>query len=591
MCPAPRDLDAGGGPVPMRIGTSRRRPRLVLGFIVAVLLLPVTASLALAHPLGNFTINHYAGIRVEPQRVLLDVVIDQAEIPTFQAIMNLDEDGDGEFSDEELATAEHDGCVAVGEALTLTVGGAAAPLSLVEAGVTFPPGNGGLSTMRQVCTYEAALAEPIATGTPITFSDAFEPSRIGWREITVVGSGVTISGNSLRTETTTDRLTTYPSGLTGAPDDRDVSFTVTPGGPPLPPFDVPDADPIGPVAIGAAGASTAPSPSATASAPAPSARATTPTAPPPDGATMPGGIEGDSGSTSGSTGPGAVPGGEGPIPEILRTLPVSPAIALLSLLTAALLGAGHALTPGHGKTLMAAYLVGTRGTPRHAFGLGAAVSISHTMGILALAVVILAAESALPPDLVVRVAPVVAALTIVAIGGWMLAREVRRWVAGHRTTVPVEEHVHPHDPEAIVRVLAAHDPPAGDDAVEHEHGGARHRHVPPGGATITWRSLFILGLAGGLIPSTNALLILLATIAAGQPAWGVVLVVGFGLGMAGVMTGVGLGFVYARGVLERGATRPGVGRIVRFVPLGAAVLVLGVGLVLTTQALEAARLA
>ena len=549
-----------------------------------MLLLPVTASIALAHPLGNFTINHYAGIRVEPQRVLLDVVIDQAEIPTFQATMDLDEDGDGEFSDEELATAEHDGCVAIGEALTLTVRGATAPLSLVEAGITFPPGNGGLSTMRQVCTYEAALAEPIAAATPITFSDAFEPSRIGWREITVVGSGVTISGDDLRTETTTDRLTAYPSGLTGAPDDRGVSFTVTPGGPTLPPFDVPDADPIGPVAIGAAGASSAPSPTATASAPTSTASAAA-------GTTVPGGSAGGSGSTSGSTGSGAVPGGEGAIPDILRTLPVSPPIALLSLLTAALLGAGHALTPGHGKTLMAAYLVGTRGTPRHALGLGAAVSISHTMGILALAVVILGAESALPPDLVVRVAPIVAALTIVAIGGWMLAREVRRWVAGHRTTVPIEEHAHPHDPEAIVEVLAAHDQQAGDAAVEHEHGGARHRHVPPGGATITWRSLFILGLAGGLIPSTNALLILLATIAAGQPAWGVVLVVGFGLGMAGVMAGVGLGFIYARGLLEQGAARPGVGHVIRFVPLGAAVLVLGVGLVLTTQALEAARLA
>ena len=62
-----------------------------------------------------------------------------------------------------------------------------------------------------------------------------------------------------------------------------------------------------------------------------------------------------------------------------------------------MLGAGHALTPGHGKTLMAAYLVGTRGTPRHAVGLGMAVSVSHTLGILGLAAVVLAAESTLPP--------------------------------------------------------------------------------------------------------------------------------------------------------------------------------------------------
>ncbi len=101
----------------------------------------------------------------------------------------------------------------------------------------------------------------------------------------------------------------------------------------------------------------------------------------------------------------------------------------MALLTAAVLGAGHALTPGHGKTLMAAYLVGTRGTRRHAVGLGMAVSVSHTLGILFLAAVVLAAQSALPPDVVVRGAPLVAAISIVLIGGWMLVTEVRRWRA------------------------------------------------------------------------------------------------------------------------------------------------------------------
>ena len=128
----------------------------------------------------------------------------------------------------------------------------------------------------------------------------------------------------------------------------------------------------------------------------------------------------------------ALPGGEGAIPDVLRTLPVTPLLALLAFATAAFLGAGHALTPGHGKTLMAAYLVGTRGTPRHALGLGAAVSVSHTIGILGLALVVVAAERALPPDLVVRAAPIIAALTILAIGGWMLFTEVRRWLATRR---------------------------------------------------------------------------------------------------------------------------------------------------------------
>ena len=109
--------------------------------------------------------------------------------------------------------------------------------------------------------------------------------------------------------------------------------------------------------------------------------------------------------------------------------------------------------------------------------------------------------------------------------------------------------------------------------------------MPAAGSTITWRSLFVLGLAGGLVPSTNALLILLGTIAAGRPAWGIVLVVAFGLGMAAVMGGVGLVFVSARGFLERLPRGGAAGRVTRLMPLGAAVLVLGLGLVLTGQAI------
>jgi ABC-type nickel/cobalt efflux system permease component RcnA len=167
----------------------------------------------------------------------------------------------------------------------------------------------------------------------------------------------------------------------------------------------------------------------------------------------------------------------------------------------------------------------------------------------------------------------------------MLLTEVRRGFAARRALDHdhdhAHEHPHPHD----------HDHDHGDDpALEHSHGGVRHRHVPPAGSTISWRSLFVLGLAGGLVPSASALLILLATIAAGRPAWGVILVAAFGLGMAAVMTGVGLAFVHARGLLERAPSQIRLARAVRLVPAGAAVLVLAVGVVLTTQALAVVSL-
>ena len=130
---------------------------------------------------------------------------------------------------------------------------------------------------------------------------------------------------------------------------------------------------------------------------------------------------------------------------------------------------------------------------------------------------------------------------------------------------------------------------AHDHGLEHSHGGRPHSHAPAPGSTITWRSLFALGLAGGLIPSTSALLILLGSIAAGRPGFGFVLVVAFGLGMAAVMGGIGLVIVAARRRLDRHAGRSGgLGRIREAVPLVAALLVFGFGIYLTAQAVGAA---
>ncbi len=444
--------------------------------------------------------------------------------------------------------------------------GTAQALTVVEAGLTFPPGVGGLSTMRMVCEYTTSLAAPVSATTAIDYKDSSFSDRLGWREIVVSGSGVTLAaakGADLRTATTSARLTAYPTTLlTQALADASVALTASPGGPTLPPLAVPDATPL----PGAAGVATATDD------------------PPPGGTTVSAPVVTTVAPGTPAAAAGSVPGGvsSGDLPSIFRSADLSPWVLLVSILTAAALGAGHALTPGHGKTLMAAYLVGTKGTPLHAAGLGLSVTLSHTIGILVLAGLVVGAQGFLPPDVIVRSAPVIAAVSIVVIGGWMLFGEGRRrWrlrvAAGAHAAAhehgEAHEHAHDHD----------HDHDAAAPG-EHSHGGVSHSHLPPTGATITWRSLFVLGLAGGLIPSASALLILLGSIAAGRPAFGFVLVVAFGLGMALVMSGIGLGLVLARGRLDRVETSSPLGRFSTFLPLVASFLVFGLGLYLTFQA-------
>jgi ABC-type nickel/cobalt efflux system permease component RcnA len=522
--------------------------------IAAVLWLPATV---IAHPLGNFTINHYAGLRIERDRVLVDLVIDQAEIPTFQERLDLDLDGDATISDDEIDTGRKTECAALSSDLSLTADDAGLPLQLVSAGLSFPPGAGGLSTMRVVCQLSAPLPATLAAdhAMRIAFEDRSFAARIGWREITVVGSGASLTpadGTTIRSASISDRLRSYPADRIATPlDDRSVAVDIVAGGPVLPPTVVNDATAVASVAASAPALRSDPVPAAAVPA-----------------AAVPGGVTG------------------GEVPAIFRTADLTPLVLFLSVMTAVALGAGHAVTPGHGKTVMAAYLVGTRGTPAHAVGLGLSVSLSHTVGILVLAGIVVGASDVLPPDLVVRAAPIVAAVSIAVIGGWMLYGEWRRRrVArehGHATTHEREHlhgrgHAHEHD-----GATDSHD--GATDSHDGVTDTAGHRH-PPIAGRITWRSLFVLGLAGGLIPSTSALLILLGSIAAGRPAFGFVLVVAFGFGMAAVMSGVGLATVVARDRLDGLPSGVGLGRLRESVALVAAVLVFGFGLVLTAQAL------
>lgn len=544
-----------------------------IGAIVALVLLP---GLALAHPLGNFTINHYAGIRIQPGSVLVDAVLDEAEIPTFQERLRLDTNGDGALSPDEIEAARVPECRSYAASLALAAGGVSVPLQLDDAALSFPPGAANLVTMRVVCELRGALPVPIGAGTRMTFADSSFPDRIGWREVVVQGDGTTISGAGYLSATRSARLTSYPQDLLSQPLDMTgaISFSVFPGGPTLAPFVAPELR-LAAAAGGQSGASGGVS-----------------------GASAAGSGSGSgAGSGSASSVAAAVPGGIGTeVSGLLGTRDLTPLVVLLSLGTALLLGAGHALTPGHGKTVMAAYLVGTRGTAVQALGLGLAVTVSHTVGIVVLAGVIIALGSALPPETFQRAASIVSALIVLAIGGWLVGRQLRARLADRSAALRPLAHEHP---DAAWRAHGHGDGHGGahDHAQDHgqahghgqpgvhSHGGVAHSHLPATDRPITWRSLAVLGLAGGIIPSANALLILLATIATGRAAYGFVLVVAFGVGMALVMGGVGLALVFARDRVERVPNRPTLARIAAIAPAATAVVVLALGLYLTSQAI------
>ncbi len=532
---------------------------------VAVLCGP---AVALAHPLGNFTINHYAGLRVSPRAISLDIVIDEAELPTFTERQRLDTDGDGSVSDDEIEAERLVACARLSGSLHLTVDGTVEPLVAFAAGISMPPGAAGLSTMRTVCEYTAPISG-LENGVSVTFEDGSFAQRIGWREIRVLGEGTTVSDGSvigadgrqssadLSIDLGSVRLTAYPASMIAHPPAvTGVTFRVKAGGLALPPFTAPDASPLPDVAQ--------PSPPA----------ATSPASPTPVGigsvnlpdgsaAPVPTALPG-----SASVPAGAVPGGiQDQIAGLLETKDLSPLALIGSLLLAAGSGAIHAISPGHGKTVMAAYLVGSRGSARHAVALGLTVTVSHTVGVLALAVVALFAAQVIPPERLYPILGVASGATVVGIGCWLVVGRVRILRRARSTGDPGHE-------------LAVAITPGG-----HGHGEIRHTHVPTR-ADLTWRSLFALGLAGGLVPSASALLLLLGSLAAGRAGYGLVLVVAFGAGMAVVLAGIGLALVYASRFIERWPRSSSLGRAWDMLPLAAALVVVVAGLYLTSQSLS-----
>jgi nickel/cobalt exporter len=491
---------------------------------LATVLLVAGAARAAAHPLGNFTVNTYSGLRVGPDRLVVDYVVDLAEIPAFQARQTIDADRDGRVGGAEADRWRDRECPRLAGGLRATVDGRPAPLAVTGSALTFPEGVGGLATLRLEC----ALAAPLPAGQTLAYADANQEGRVGWREITAVGDRATLDAADVPTTSPSARLTAYPSDQLSSPlDQRTASLRFHPAGSasehPTSRCEAPRRGSVAEPGTGCSRLST----------------------PPGAGA-------------SGAVGRGGVDRATAAFTALVGERSRSPGFGLVAVLLAVFLGAAHALAPGHGKTVMAAYLVGLRGTLRQAATIGATVTLTHTAGVLLLGLV-LSTSRAVASERVYPWLGLGSGLLLAAVGVGLLVRAR----AGH-------DHPHPHDHH--------HD---------HAHPHDDH-HAATGvaGRPLGRRGLVALGLAGGLVPSPSAVVVLLGGIALGQAWFGVALVLAYGVGMAATLTGIGLLLAHLRTRMDHRLHLPSgslLNRLGRLLPAATASVIVLVGIGLAVQ--------
>ena len=261
-----------------------------------------------------------------------------------------------------------------------------------------------------------------------------------------------------------------------------------------------------------------------------------------------------------------------------RALSLAEQLALLGAVLA--WGAAHAMTPGHGKAMVAAYLVGARSTPWHAVVLGLTVTATHTFGVFVLGFLTLFASHAVTPEKLYPWLAAASGLLVAVVGATMLIRRMRG--AHHH------DHDHSHTHDGHHHADHHHHDHHGHGHVHHHHDDHGHAHVHSHGHThthtdaVTWRQLLGLGVSGGLLPCPAALVLLLSSVSLQRTAFGLLLVLAFSLGLAGVLTLVGLLVVRGARILDRWPTFQ---RMSRVLPVVSAAVIFVIGVVLCVRAI------
>jgi nickel/cobalt exporter len=458
----------------------RRLAPMLTGVLAALALIPGPAG---AHPLGNFSISHYAGIELQADSVQVRYVIDMAEIPTFQEIQEhglVAEPGHPSVAPWLARMAD-----SLGRGLRLDVGGRRLALAPAATEMLFPPGAGGLPTLKLGVVYRAPLDATAGGPLELRYADENFADRAGWKEIVVrAGAGVTLVSSTAPATDRSGQLSDYPVDLLNSPP-QDVEARVT----------------FTRTSVAAAPVTPAP----------------------------PVGLQPNRQASSASTFAGLVTRRE-----------QGAGLVAMTLMVAVVLGAFHALEPGHGKTVVAAYLVGSRGTAWHALILGLVVTASHTAGVYLLGGVTFYASQYVVPERLYPWLSLVSGLTIAGVGAVMFLRRLAGGALGHDHAHGHHHHHHGHD----------HGHPHGH---EHEHGVNDHAHGAHDHpqAPVSLRALVALGVSGGIIPCPAALVVLLSALSIHRVGFGLVLIVAFSIGLAAVLVIIGVLMVYASRLMSR----------------------------------------
>ncbi|QQM47117.1 urease accessory protein UreH domain-containing protein [Streptomyces liliifuscus] len=541
--------------------------------VAACALVLVPSGTASAHPLGNFTVNRYDGLVVGPEKLRVDHVEDLAEIPATQAKPAIDKAGMESWARERCETAAGKSRVTVaGETVALTVGKSLARVR---------PGQAGLNTLRVECRWTAPLPEQAEKNVSVRFHASVDDGP-GWREVTARGDRMTLTASDVPTKSISRELTKYPAELLSSPaDTATASLRVRPGGPAL--------------------------------------------------------VEENSDAPGSSILPRGADRFTRALDDLVSRQDLTLGFAALALGIAVLLGAMHALAPGHGKTIMAA-TAAARGnaTMRDVMPLAISVTVTHTLGVVALGILVTAGSAAAPS--VIAWLGVASGVIVMLAGATLVRRAWRQRGHGHshshghghshgHSHSHGHVHAHSHDRELVLAHAQGHEDGRkgvhthGDDHTHgekqthdhdhgpshthdhgdshahghdapHDHGHGHHSHPHPHShshsPSLKLKDTLLLGFAGGLVPSPSAVVVLVGAAALGKAWFGLLLVLAFGTGLALTLTAAGFAVVKIGSrvakAIENGARWSG-GRTAallrRTVPIGSAfvVVALGAGLV------------